>query len=463
MGDLLSDMYFTFRIPDIYCKDVNSRDGLYTPGRPTNKQFNFAWSRYLGPRAIQTIGFYVGGQKIQEFDSEYIIAKAHCDLDQDAFYKWQTLIGDVPELNDPANGIYAGKCPNGSATGYPLVASSSVPGIQTNNPSINGQDIIVPIPFWFCQSVANSLPLVALQFHDCEVQITMRPIQELYTILDEHMNRVAPGYKVADPTDVYTNQPTYIQANNPTNDTIDGSINLFLVDFGYSQPIQNTWFFNPRIQCTFTWLTDDERKVFATQPLSYLIYQTSLYSFPGIYNRQVLDLDTHNPVNRIILVPRRSDTLQYRNDVGNYTNWLSFPERPFVPLGTQGATTISSGTLQSAQQDHILRHLRVLLDGNEIQEEKTIDYFTKVVPWKNERGGSFREARYIPVFPFCLESPSTQPSGSVNTSRVRLFQIEVDPWALPNPTNYVYNLNIYVENINWFEVASGMGGVKWSL
>jgi hypothetical protein len=473
VADLLSDLYFTFRVPDIYCKDVsvavppyNQRQARYTdsPNPNTAKQFNFQWVRYLGAHIIQHASFHVGGQKIQEFDSDYIIAKAHADLDQDEFAKWQRLIGDIRELNDPANGIYAGIDGNNPPNrGYPIVVSDGTNSQQANNPSIPGQDIHVPLPFWFTQSFTNALPLVALQSHECEIQLTLRPIQELYTILDVNGYRVAPGYKVnTTASDLSGNKPAYMDVSGPSGQA-DGIFNLFTVDFGYTPPVLPTWFLNPRIQCTFTYLTDDERNTFASQPLSYLMYQTTRYSFPGMYNRQILDLETHNPVNRILFVPRRSDSLQYKNDVLNWTNWWNYPAQPFKKASAIATNKISSGLIQPATQIQIIRNLRILLDGNEAQEEKPTDYFTKITPWRYENGGAAKEAAYLPVYSFSLESPSTQPTGSLNTSRVRVFQVEVDPWPLSQNTNYVYDLAVYVENINWFEVASGMGGLKWAL
>ena len=464
-ADLASDLYLTVRLPDIYCKDVASSNFYYQPGR--SNQFNFRWARFIGAQMIQNVGFYVGGQKIQEFDSEYIIAKAYSDLDQDAFLKWQRTIGDVKELYDPTHGIYAGKNPNGTQTGYPLVVSDGTTTQQNNNPSIPGQDLNIPIPFWFCQNFANSLPLIALQYHDCEVQFTLKPIQELFQIQDPNVSNVylGPGNQLGPLSDLSGNLPAYIPAMNSVTGAIDGAFNQFAVDFGYSPPALNTWFLNPRIQVTYTYLTDDERKVFASQPLSYILYQSTPYIFPGIYNSQLLEVQTHNPINRFFFVPRRSDTLQYKNDITNFTNWWNFPSQPFIAnAGAVASGAISSGTIQIARQDSIIRHIRILMDGNEIQEQKPVEYFTKVVPWRNLRGGSVQyETNYLPLFSFELESPNIQPSGSVNTSRVRLVQIEVDIWPLPQPTTYLYNLNIYAENINWFEVASGMGGLKWSL
>lgn len=63
VGDLVSDMYFTFRIPDIYSKYITP-----DPNKSFNSQYEFQWTRYLGAAIIQNAAFFVGGQKIQEFD-----------------------------------------------------------------------------------------------------------------------------------------------------------------------------------------------------------------------------------------------------------------------------------------------------------------------------------------------------------------------------------------------------------
>jgi hypothetical protein len=191
--------------------------------------------------------------------------------------------------------------------------------------------------------------------------------------------------------------------------------------------------------------------------------QVTPYAFPGMYIRQILDLYTHNPVTRMIFVQRRSDSLQYRNDFANFTNWWNYPTPPFaptpglIPLNTKAN---SSGLLIPTGQQGILRSLRVICDGNEIQEEKPVSFFTRITPWKSLTG---KPHGFVPVVNFALSSPTPQPNGSLNTSRVRLFQVEVDVNALPVNTNYVYDLNIYVENLNFFTVEGGMGGLKYAL
>ena len=450
VGDLLSDVYFTFRIPDIYSK-------YQTPEQRTS-QYQYEWVRYLGAALIQRAGFYVGGQKIQEVDGTYLLAHALLDYDNTTFEKWRTLVGDTNELTNPALGVYAGGT---EQMGYPNVfPNSSVPlGAQTNRPSIFGQDIHVPLNFWFSEHSSLALPLVGLQYHDCEVQITLNPIENLYTVLDVSGYRVSPLFQMAQSNElILQNQPEYVSSNEQSAEW-----RYFATDVGATVPALNQWFLNPRLQCTYVYLPDEERKIFATQPLSYLMQQITAYPFPGLYSRQILDLYTHNPVTRLIFIQRRSDSIQYRNDFANFTNWWNYPTPPFSP--TPGLTLLntkanSSGLLIPTGQQSILRSLRVICDGNEIQEEKPIDYFTKITPWKTLNG---RPGLTIPVYNFTLHSPDTQPSGSLNTSRVKNFQVEVDFFPLPVNTNYVYDLTIYVENLNWFEVAGGMGGLKYAL
>jgi hypothetical protein len=440
-GDLVSDMYFVFRIPDIYSKLCD------IPGRA---QYDFQWSQYLGAAIIQNAAFFVGGQKIHEVDGAYLLSRALLDYDQDKFQDWRTLVGNVPELNHPASGPYAGM-----GAGYPTVYPTPGVTTQLNRPSIFGRDIYVPLAFWFTEDTSNALPLIGLQYHDCEVQLTLAPIASLYTVLDASGYRVNPNYTMAaSDADAQQNLPSYVSSMDATT-----QIKNFFTDIGYTVPPMNSWFINPRLETTFIYLPQEEQRIFAQQPLSYVITQVTKYPYPSLISRQILDLYTHNPVTRLILLQRRSDAAQ-RNDFANFTNWASWPVAPFSPTPGLNPMTPSSGLLLPNAQIDMIRALRVLCDGNEIQEQKSIDYFTKVSTYRYVTGIG---QEGLPIYTFQLHSPSAQPTGSINSSRIKNFQIEVDVFPLPVNTTYSYDLNIYVENINWFEVASGMGGLKYAL
>lgn len=449
IGDLVNDMYFSFQIPDIFSKYISPQIRTY--------QYEFQWVNYIGCAIIQNVAFFIGGQKIQEFDGSYLLARALVDYPNAQFQKWKALVGEVPELVSPAEGLYAG---GQNQTGYPTVIRNPnlALGAQVNRPSIFGQTIHVPLPFWFTDP-GNALPLVGLQYHDCEIQITLNPINTLYTVLDASGFRVRPGVQT-------TASSVAIQSNLPDYSTIldlSGEVRSFLTDVGSVIPALNTWNLLPRIQTTYVYLNEEERTIFATTPLSYLVHQVTPYPFPTLYNRSILDLQTHNPIERLLFVARRSDSIQYRNAFANFTNWWNFPEAPYLaPAGVLPIlqSAFSSGIFLPFAQRQIIQAMRVLCDGNEIQEEKPVDYFTKITPYKYTDGNPQQQ---IPIYTFTLNSLSTQPAGSLNTSRIRVFQVEVAPYQLPPNTTYVYDLGIYVESINFVEIASGMGGLKYAL
>lgn len=456
VADLVRDIYFTFTLPDIYSKFID-----LVENQTRQSQYEFRWVRYIGCSIIQNLAFFIGGSKIQEFDGSYMISKAYADLDTDMFAKWQQLVGDVPELNDPARGIYAG---GSSSAGYPTVYPDPAGG-NVNRPSIFGREISVPLPLWFAESTFEALPLLALQYHECELQITLRPIQQLYQLLDPNGYIVRPGFRLESLP--YPTNPSYVQVS----DASDQIISEFLTDFGSPAPLVPTWPLNPRLQLTYVYLTDEERTKFASTPLQYLIRQVTPYQFPGLAQRQIVELYTHNPINRLFILPRRSDSIQYRNDYTNFTNW-PFNTTPYLPPITPyppwvTASLATGRLLQAAGQQEILQTLRLLGDGNELQEDKPIQYFTKNVPWKYLSGTPGHDSRskinHLIVYPFGLHSPSDQPDGSINASRIRLFQVDLNPYPLLLSTQYLYDITVYVENINWVVISSGMGSLKYAL
>jgi len=458
IADLVRDVYFVFTLPDIYCKYID-----LTQSAPRTSQYNFAWVNNIGCQIIQNVAFFIGGQKIQEYDGDYIYAKAQCDYTNTAYKKWQTLVGDIPDLYDPAKGQYAG---GSTGTGYPLVYNNNGAGQSTttppnvNRPSIAGRQIQVPLPFWFSESTFEALPLVSLQYHECEIQITLRPINELYRVLDINGNQVAPGFQ-------YNPSPTSLQPLNiyysAVSNISDVTINNFLTDVGTPIPLLNTWELNPSIQMTYVYITDEERTQFSSESLQYLVRQITRYSFDSIVARQFVELDVHNPIERIILLPRRSDYI-YRNQTNNFTNWLLPTSVPFIPNNGEWPSDVnlnsSTGQFILNGQQSIMNTLTILGDGNPLQEEKPYQYFSDIVPWKYLEGVP---TTGVLVYPFSLTSPATQPRGSINSSRIKSLQMDLNVFPLPANTFYQYTIGVYVESLNWVTVSSGMGGLKYAL
>jgi hypothetical protein len=188
-------------------------------------------------------------------------------------------------------------------------------------------------------------------------------------------------------------------------------------------------------------------------------------AFKEIINNDLLTLDIHNPITRLIMVPRRSDTLLYKNDFTNFSNWANFPKRPKISTEVANnsqyiETGIATGLFVTNGQMDIIQNMRILADGNELQELKPNSFYTDLTAFKYLSGGA---KTHIPVYTFELHSPNAQPSGSLNSSRIRKFQVDLQVFPLPLNSTYIYNMNIYVENLNFFIVESGMGDNKYAL
>ena len=280
-ADLLSDLTFVFDVPPIYSKEAP--DGL-------NR--NFRWIRMLGANIIDTVSIYVGGSKIQEFTGEWLGVRAQLDLPADKYLKWRSMVGDVPELNDPEWGAY-GRAPN-----YPyekgiypacVVDSSG----NTSGPSIPSRQIRVPLPFWFSESWGRALPLIALQLHEVEVQITLRTLRELYRIFDLTFNKEPLIYGRAlnyDPEVPTSNNPANpLDPSGSDNLTLQtqyagstdpyGLINQFYSTEGGTPVAQLGFNMNAHLEGNYIFVTTKEQVMFAERELNELVHQVQVLTF----------------------------------------------------------------------------------------------------------------------------------------------------------------------------------------
>lgn len=489
-GDLLSDLVLRLTLPDIFSKAYVHTDEF---GRTVlDRAYEFAWVRQIGVRMIDTVTFTIGGQKIQEFTSDWISARALLDSDNTQYQKWRAMIGDTPEYFDPPQGIYA----DPSGYGYPHVLAWGTEPVQNNAPSIPGRVIRVPLGFWFSDFIANSLPLIGLQYHDCEIQIQMRPIRDLYTVLDPNGNRLRYGTQVLPylPSDQYTGiwnpakyGPLPPSLNNLYGSYTDpsGAMRYFLTDISGGIPSADGWPLNATLEGTYTFLRSQEQIVFSQKTLRYNVRQVQNFIFSGISTRNTYRLDVHNIATRLAFFTRRSDAIPYRNQANNLTNWISTQgtARPYakpisgVPtFAIYNGTTISlgySGLNLPGLQRRIIRNAFLLANGQPLFDAEDSAYFNEYVPYKYLRGngvpyndyGLATQSEMWPLhcYSFAIRgSDIDQPSGTLNTSRIDRLELDVDVEPIPVAARYTYELQTFVETLNFFEVSNGLGGLKFA-
>ena len=490
-GDLLSDLVFRCTLPDIFSKAYIRQDvsGNYI----LDRKYEFAWIRMIGVRLLERVTFTIGGQKIQEFTSDWIAARALLDNDNTAYQKWRSMVGDVPECFDPAQGIYA----DPSGNGYPHVIAWRGSSTQNNAPSIPGRILRVPLGLWFSDFIENSLPLVGLQYHDCEINIQMRPLRELYTILDPSGVRLRYGVQSLPylPSDQYTQiwnpalyGPLPPSLNNRYGDYTDisGAMRHFLTDISGGVPAFDGWPLNATLEATYTFVREQEQRVFATNNLRYNVRQMQDFLYSGVNTRATYRLDVHNIATRIVYFARRSDAVPFRNQHINLTNWISPVglQRPFAaPIGNAMPTAVyengvltpigRTGLNLPGMQRRIIRNVFMTANGQQLFDAQDPAYFTHYVPWRYLKGdaapfqdyglASQSEMWPLHTYSFALyASDAKQPSGTLNTSRIDRLEMDIDVEPIPYLANYSYELNIFVETLNFLEISSGLGGLKFA-
>ena len=106
------------------------------------------WVNGLGHAIVESVEFQIGGQKIDKITSEWLDIRDQLMMKREKQLATDTLIGrDHVTIEAPPKGM------------------------------LNEQKdhkLYVDLPFWFTQSPGMALPIIALQYHECKVNIKLR-------------------------------------------------------------------------------------------------------------------------------------------------------------------------------------------------------------------------------------------------------------------------------------------------
>lgn len=401
-ADLLHDLYVCVNIPDIYSPLSADDPNLLT----TATAYEFQWIRNLGFNMIQDASVLINGTPIVTMTGEWMKILSYMKLDKTKRAILDQMVGNVQELYDPANvNKRLKQYPNAvQTTPVPItIADPSQPAIA---PSIQTRQLNIPLPFWFCEEIGQSLPLVALTEAEIEIVITFRNVYQLFTTID-----------------VRRSQPTYGQRipGLPGDNSLGIQNFLSAPDFeGYpiNLSLQN-WNFNPYIEANYIFLTETERAHIARFDRTYLVTQMRFIPLKNEYGYNDVLIPMFNLCTRVVALFQRTD-MALLNQWDNYTNWADFNSQPI----TKGISTVgpleffSSGMvnpLVSANR-YILQEGRIVLDGKERFNNKNTNFFNLIENYKFSSGETV-DLPGIYQYSFALSPDNiTQPSGSINGS-----------------------------------------------
>ncbi len=415
-AELLTQTYFVIQLPDIY-SPVYIKDGIKYP-------YEFNWIKNLGAMMIRSIKFTIGGSLIQQMSGYDIVALANRDLNTSQKEKWNEMVGNIPELYDPVktSGFY----PNAYYT-------SDVNGAE---PSIRGRQLRVPLPIWWGLNSQQAFPLVCLQYNEIQIEVTLRPIRELFQIRDI-TNTTGNSSSVIAPIMTIAEHQFYRFLQTPPTPPTQDSI--------YTNT-STSWNENTHLSCTYGFLSEEEAIVFATKQQSYLIrelYDTRFYDV-SITDKVWLQNSTGLVLNWMILF-QRSDVSD-RNEWCNFTNW-AYDYLPSNITNTSetdslGNPIYQTGVYADENQKDILLNFGITFDGSVREETRQATIYKYEQQYLTIPGKGFSSLDGLYCYNFCLNTSPfmLQPSGAINLCKYSKIEFEfstITPSLNPNYTQLI--------------------------
>ena len=384
-AELLMNTYLVVTIPNIWSP-------FYKNGYSYNP-YEFKWIEDLGALMIEQVTLSSGGQILQQFSGDYIknrIERNEPTNKKEQFYK---MTGNISELNDPAyfrNGYY----PNSRTTQMD----------EPPEPSIYGRKLYIPLPFWFSNSSKFAFPLVCLQYNELIIDVTLRPIRQLFTVLDVTGTgqRIRPDF----------GSPLYQMYRFLQVPPLEDYTNL-----------QNTWASDVNIIATYAFLSEEETKVFAANEQKYLFLDVKETNYKHMVGTKRVKIETNNLVSNWFWFLRRSDIYE-RNEWSNYTNW-KYKDKPnvglsFVELRHNDELETFPITQYPVDNNvkHILIQLSLLLDGKYRENEFSSDIYRYIEKYDKCLGNS-DDGLYSYSFSLNTSPYETQPCGAMNLGKFK--------------------------------------------
>ena len=505
-AQLLNDCYLNIILPDIW-SPLKNLNGVNPPtGYDARTQaigYEFQWIPNIGYNLIDHVNLTMNGQVIQSLRGEWLKLYSYMTHDANKRTIVDQMVGNVPEVYDPAHAYdREGQYPHAIT---PTVLPTASPQTKTPEPSIRSRRLTIPLHFWFCEHPGMSLPLVSLQNAEVYIEVTLRQVSDLYTVVDTDSTSLTFGQRVRP-----VRYPMSLFLSPPLSTGITSNTTL------------TTWFPDPYIEGNFIYLTEMEMNQLAVADQSFLVKTVKYINKEGQFGGNTdLEIPMFNLVTRIVFASQRSDRMLL-NDWDNYTNWSSSNRAPWSAINSDLNTFLySSGQQQVSSvypRDSVIDGL-ILFDGKERIQTKPLPFFSLLQMYRHTTG----ETTGMPgvyMYSFAIDNASYQPSGAVNGSMfnkivLRLTLQQPLPLTLtpttsttvcvltstlfsPNPTvipaanvnlvdpqtgkllyppgtvttvvqtndniifTFTYNVGVYVESINFFRIVSGLGNLVFA-
>jgi len=426
-GDLIHKMYFTCIISGLQKPD----DG------------EVAWTDSLGHALVEYAQIDIGGTKFDKIYSEHleIMSEIVNPVGKDA----DTLLYRGSELG-----------------GY----------LDMEDYARDTQRLFVELPFWFHRFVEQSLPVIALMFHDIDIKIKLRNKSDVIQLIPTTPGEVwtPPGAAGAVPT----SHPDWLPQGD-ANPAIPSAIPVWPVVYNGAQNVvdgANHFQTNvtdgvitvPQLCISFIYLDQLERKLFAGSGHEYVISQHQYLNEEskgaGVANMNLIKNFSH-PVLEFQMACRQDKytATAYNKQWFNFTG-LPRDTRYQRAYGGGGPNKYAQSTGVLGIHDLILESWQLTLNNHNRlpdQNDWGMDYYRKVVPFETHQKIP-RPGLDVFSYSFAIKPENLLATGTLNCSRIDNIEFRLQ-FSKDLPSCKIF---IFGRNMNVIKISSGLAGLRFS-
>ena len=495
-GDLLMDVYLAITLPDIW-SPIIKKNNKYIP-------YEFCWIKNIGCQIIEEVTFTIGGHIIQKFSGNYLQNQVERDFDNNKRELFNLMTGNTKDLYDPAN--YSNRNNN-----YPNAFKINDNSNNLIEPSIHSKQLLIPVNTWFSLMSTMALPLICLQYSEMEINFTLKPLVNLFTIKDVNYNLNSNISNYNDIPRIRADQNIseygfyrFIR-EPPVRDILD--------TYQY-QDTRTSINSDIHLITTQCFLDEEERILFANNTQNYLIKEVYEYKFERISKSNRIKLESNGLVNNWMWYFQRDDVFK-RNEWSNYTNWpyediipndlkkltyqnydlsyVFYLQNDLYSISDTSKNIYITGDRGNIYQQNniksIMKEFGIICDGKYRENVMSDGIFNKIEKY-NRTKGSIKEGLYTYNFGIYNDPFKQQPCGAFNTNKFQSIEFEYNNYQNPpidpsganeqaicdpqtgdligvvkDPTDmykYNYNLIVMEERYNILKFQSGMADLVYS-
>lgn len=154
-ADLIQEIYFSFELPDIRKQIKKNQETDVIIGD------DFRYVKHLGEVMIDNYYIYIGGTIVDTHYGEWLHIWNELSIPSSKKYGYDKMIGNIPEMYLP---------------------DAFDQKFKQDEIQIYKRRFYVPLTFWFNKNPGLALPLIALQYHEIEIHLELRPYKDLFTV-----------------------------------------------------------------------------------------------------------------------------------------------------------------------------------------------------------------------------------------------------------------------------------------